>query len=55
MSLNDIEVVENEESYTSKTDSLANESVEKHETYSGKRIKRWLFQSHDYICFLKQI
>lgn len=33
------------ESYTSKTDSLALETVEKHETYLGKRKKRGLFQS----------
>jgi putative transposase len=34
-----------EECYTSKCDSLALESVEKHEEYLGKRIKRGLFQS----------
>lgn len=34
-----------EESYTSKCDALAFESVRKHETYLGKRIKRGLFQS----------
>lgn len=40
-----IKVVCNEESYTSKCDSLALETVEKHEAYAGKRIKRGLFQS----------
>lgn len=37
--------IEQEESYTSKCDSLLFESVEKHEKYHGKRIKRGLFQS----------
>ena len=40
-----INVLVNEESYTSKCDSLALESVEKHESYLGKRVKRGLFQS----------
>lgn len=40
-----ISVVLQEESYTSKCDALALESVEKHECYSGKRIKRGLFRS----------
>lgn len=35
----------NEESYTSKCDSLAFEQIGKHESYLGKRIKRGLFQS----------
>ena len=35
----------NEESYTSKCDALAFESVGKHETYLGKRVKRGLFRS----------
>ena len=35
----------NEESYTSKCDSLALESIENHEIYLSKRIKRGLFQS----------
>ena len=35
----------NEESYTSKCDSLAYEPVGKHETYLGKRVKRGLFRS----------
>lgn len=40
-----IEVVINEESYTSKVDHLAFESLNKHDIYLGKRIKRGLFQS----------
>ena len=35
----------NEESYTSKCDSLAYEPVGKHQTYLGKRMKRGLFRS----------
>lgn len=34
-----------EESYTSKCDALAMESIEKHKEYMGKRVKRGLFQS----------
>ena len=34
-----------EESYTSKCSFLDNESIEKHDKYVGKRIKRGLFQS----------
>jgi len=34
-----------EESYTSKIDHLANESMENHEVYLGKRTKRGLFKS----------
>ena len=34
-----------EESYTSKVDHLANEPLERQETYLGKRVKRGLFQS----------
>lgn len=44
-SLLNIDVKLQEESYSSKCDSLAIESVEKHETYLGKRNKRGLFQS----------
>ena len=33
------------EAYTSKTDALAYERVEKHDQYLGKRVKRGLFQS----------
>ena len=40
-----IEVIEVEESYTSKCDALALEPIQKHEKYLGKRIKRGLFQS----------
>ena len=40
-----IEVVIHEESYTSKVDHLAFESLNKHDIYLGKRIKRGLFQS----------
>lgn len=42
-----IKVVFQEESYTSKCSFLDNESVEKHDTYMGKRVKRGLFQSSD--------
>ena len=40
-----INVIVNEESYTSKCDSLVLEPVCKHESYLGKRVKRGLFQS----------
>jgi len=40
-----INVIRHEESYTSKCDSLVCEEIKKHETYSGKRKKRGLFQS----------
>lgn len=40
-----IKVIITEESYTSKCDSLAMESIEKHEIYKGKRINRGLYQS----------
>jgi len=40
-----INVILNEESYTSKCSFLDNETVEKHEIYCGKRIKRGLFRS----------
>jgi len=40
-----IEVIEVEESYTSKCDALALEPIQKHEKYLGKRIKRGVFQS----------
>ena len=40
-----INLIVNEESYTSKCDALAGEEICKHETYLGKRIKRGLFQS----------
>ena len=40
-----INVIKQEESYTSKCSFLDNESIEKHETYPGKRIKRGVFRS----------
>ena len=40
-----IDFVEHEESYTSKCDALALETIGKHETYLGKRTKRGLFRS----------
>ena len=43
--MNGIEVKLVDESYTSKCDALAGESVEPHDLYSGKRIKRGLFKS----------
>ena len=43
--LEGISVILTEESYTSKCSFLDNETVEKHESYLGKRIKRGLFRS----------
>ena len=40
-----INLILNEESYTSKCDGLALESLEKQDEYLGKRVKRGLFQS----------
>ena len=40
-----LKVVVVEESYTSKCDHLAYESMEHHDTYLGKRVKRGLFRS----------
>ncbi|WMT51209.1 MAG: transposase [Ferroplasma sp.] len=40
-----INVIKQEESYTSKCSFLDNESIGKHETYLGKRIKRGVFMS----------
>jgi putative transposase len=40
-----INVITNEESYTSKCSFLDNEPIEKREVYCGKRIKRGLFRS----------
>lgn len=40
-----IKVIETEESYTSKCDSLALETIRKQESYLGKRVKRGLFKS----------
>ena len=42
-----IEVVEREESYTSKCSFIDNEPIEKHDVYLGKRIKRGLFRSNN--------
>jgi putative transposase len=43
--LTGIEVITGEESYTSLCSFLDNESVEKHDVYKGKRVKRGLFKS----------
>ena len=40
-----INVIKQEESYTSKCSFLDNETMEKHETYLGKRIKRGVFRT----------
>ncbi len=40
-----IRLITNEESYTSKCDSLVMEEIGKHSVYLGKRVKRGLFQS----------
>ena len=40
-----IVAITGEESYTSKCSFLDNESVEKHDTYMGKRVKRGLFET----------
>ena len=40
-----INVVKQEESYTSKCSFLDNETIEEHETYLGKRIKRGIFRT----------
>lgn len=45
--LEGIEVIQREESYTSKCSFLDNEEICKHELYEGKRIKRGLFKSHE--------
>lgn len=45
-SLVGIRFISTEESYTSKCDSLALEPIQKHECYSGKRVRRGLFQSN---------
>ncbi len=42
---NGTSMIEIEESYTSKCDALAYETLEHHDNYKGKRIKRGLFQS----------
>ncbi len=40
-----LNLILNEESYTSKCDSLSLESIQKHTEYKGKRITRGLFNS----------
>ncbi len=45
--MNGIHVLTIDEAYTSKCSFLDNESIEKHETYVGKRIKRGLFKTSD--------
>lgn len=45
--LNGISFIENEESYTSKCDSLSLEPIKKQESYAGKRISRGLFKSNN--------
>lgn len=45
--LEGINVIVQEESYTSKCSFLDNELIQKHEQYAGKRIRRGLFKSKD--------
>lgn len=45
--LYNIDVIETEESYTSKCSFIDKEEIGKHENYLGKRIKRGLFRSKD--------
>ena len=45
--LNGIDVIQREESYTSKCSFLDIEEICKHEQYAGKRVKRGLFKSYD--------
>jgi IS605 OrfB family transposase len=40
-----VNVIANEESYTSKCDGMGLETLEHHDNYMGKRVKRGLFQS----------
>jgi IS605 OrfB family transposase len=47
--LTGIEVIVKEESYTSKCSFLDNETIEKHDIYAGKRIKKGLFRSSNNI------
>ena len=42
-----IKVIIQDESYTSKCSFLDNETIEEHETYLGKRIKRGIFKSYN--------
>ena len=43
--LEGINIILTEESYTSKCSFLDNESIKKHKSYLGKRLKRGLFRS----------
>ena len=45
-----IKVVVHEESYTSKVDHLAGETMKHHDSYAGKRVKRGLFRSSVGAC-----
>lgn len=45
LTLEGIELIVREESYTSKCSFIDDESIEKHDVYKGKRIKRGLFQT----------
>lgn len=40
-----IQIILNEESYTSKSSFIDNEEIKKHKTYLGERIKRGLFKT----------
>ena len=44
-SLYNIQVIKQEEAHTSKCSFLDNESIEHHDKYAGKRVKRWLFKT----------
>ena len=46
---NGIELILQEESYTSKCSSIDLEEVNFHEEYKGRRLKRGLFESHNKI------
>jgi transposase len=43
--LEGIQIIEQEESYTSKCSFLDDEPIKKHEAYAGRRVKRGLFKS----------
>lgn len=45
--LEDIEVIIQEEAYTSKCSFIDHEHIKKHKTYSGKRVKRGLFKTKE--------
>lgn len=48
--LQGVNVIETEESYTSKCSFIMSESLEHHENYLGKRIKRGLYKSNN-LCY----